>query len=98
MDANVLLNRFPEFRNYDLQLVQTIVDEQDAVTGEEWGTDRPLAITLLAAHRLAQQQLQLGAQLGQKMDTFGDGFKATMYGQQYLELLESQSFSMGFAF
>lgn len=99
MLAADFLERWEEFEGQNPALIQSFLD--DAATqcpAELWGDRRDLAIQLLTAHRMALRLAQVGVMSGATDGkTYGDGLKATQYGQEF-ERMSDQLPVSGFSF
>jgi len=91
------LERFPEFGEQATDVVDGALSEAIRfcpTTG--WNKTNPAkirndAIQYLAAHSLAMRTMQLGMQVGSVSgQPTGDRIDATLYGQEYKRLLDSQ--------
>jgi len=91
------LARFPEFAEQSTDVVDGALAEAIRfcpTTG--WNKTNPAkirndAIKYLAAHSLAMRTMQIGMQVGSVSgQPTGDRIDATLYGQEYKRLLDSQ--------
>lgn len=91
------LARFPEFDEQSTEAVGDALSEAILfcpTTG--WSATnstltRNVAIQYLTAHTLSMRTMQIGLQVGSVSGSpTGDGFDATLYGQEYKRLLDSQ--------
>jgi hypothetical protein len=91
------LTRFPEFNEQTVDVVDGALSEAIRfcpTTG--WNKTNPAkirndAIQYLAAHSLAMRTMQIGMQVGSVSgQPTGDRIDATLYGQEYKRLLDSQ--------
>lgn len=98
------LNRFPEFGEQSPDVVEGALNEAIRfcpTTG--WNKTNPKqirndAIQYLTAHTLAMRTMQIGLQVGSVSGSpTGDRIDATLYGQEYKRLLDSQP-HCGFSF
>ena len=98
------LARFPEFDEQSTEAVGDALSEAILfcpTTG--WSSTnstltRNVAIQYLTAHTLSMRTMQIGLQVGSVSGSpTGDGLDATLYGQEYKRLLNSQP-HCGFSF
>lgn len=98
------LARFPEFTEQSTDVVDGALNEAIRfcpTTG--WNKTNPAlirndAIQYLTAHTLAMRTMQIGLQVGSVTgQPTGDRIDATLYGQEYKRLLDSQP-HCGFTF
>ena len=91
------LTRYPEFNEQSTDVVDGALNEAIRfcpTTG--WNKTNPAkirndAIQYLAAHSLAMRTMQIGMQVGTVSgQPTGDRIDATLYGQEYKRLLDSQ--------
>lgn len=84
------LDRYPEFFQQPAAVIDGCLAEATSVTPElVWGDFQYEGICNLAAHKLALRIVQLGQQLDTVSgNPYGEGYKATLYGQQYQRLLD----------
>ena len=98
------LTRFPEFNEQSTDVVDGALAEAIRFCPTSgWNKTNPKlirndAIQYLAAHTLSMRTMQLGLQVGSVSgNPVGTRIDATLYGQEYKRLLDSQPHS-GFAF
>jgi len=82
------LNRFPEFGELSLPVVQSALTESGRATASlVWGPVHTDAVSYLAAHILSTRVMQIGLQVGaQSGQPLGKGLDASLYGQEYERL------------
>lgn len=82
------LNRFPEFGELSLPVVERCLAEAGRATASPvWGTVHTEAVTYLTAHILSTRVMQVGLQVGaQSGQPLGSGLTASLYGQEYERL------------
>jgi hypothetical protein len=92
------LERFPEFSPHPSGIVLGAIEEASADVSESvFGSEADRARKHLAAHIIALQLVQMGAQIGATDGkVYGKGLEATQYGQEYLRLLNACSSTIGF--
>ena len=92
------LNRFPEFGELSLAVVEgALVEAGRATPATNWGATHTEAVSYLAAHILSTRVMQVGLQVGsQAGQPLGTGFAASLYGQEY-ERLKGMLALSGFA-
>jgi hypothetical protein len=86
--SNEFLNRFPEFGELSLPVVERALLEAGRFTPVvQWGTTHTEAVSNLAAHILSTRIMQVGLQVGsQSGQPLGTGLNASLYGQEYERL------------
>lgn len=94
LDSATFLAQYPEFNDVDPTLIQTVITETDLMVAQDWKEKRETVIFLNVAHRLQQKHIQLASAAGMDVKTFGTGFESTVYGQQYLEMVNAEPFSL----
>lgn len=82
------LNRFPEFGELSLPVVERCLAEAGRVTASAvWNTTHTEAVSYLTAHILSTRVMQVGLQVGaQSGQPLGSGLTASLYGQEYERL------------
>ena len=82
------LNRFPEFGELSLSVVEQSLAEAGRVTASSvWRTIHTEAVSYLTAHILSTRVMQVGLQVGsQSGQPLGTGPDASLYGQEYERL------------
>jgi hypothetical protein len=82
------LNRFPEFGELSLPVVERCLAEAGRATASSvWGTVHTEAVSYLTAHILSTRVMQVGLQVGsQSGQPLGTGPDASLYGQEYERL------------
>jgi len=96
--SNEFLNRFPEFGELSLPVVERALLEAGRFTpAVQWGTIHTEAVSNLTAHILSTRIMQVGLQVGsQSGQPLGTGLNASLYGQEHERLKGSLPLS-GFA-
>ena len=91
------LTRFPEFNEQSSEVVDGALSEAIRFCPTSgWNKTNPKlirndAIQYLAAHTLAMRTMQIGMQVGSVSgQPTGNRIDATLYGQEYKRLLDSQ--------
>ena len=82
------LNRFPEFGELSLPVVERCLAEAGRATASSvWGTVHTEAVSYLTAHILSTRVMQIGLQVGaQSGQPLGSVLAASLYGQEYERL------------
>jgi hypothetical protein len=82
------LNRFPEFGELSLSVIDRCLAEAGRVTESSvWRTTHTEAVSYLTAHILSTRVMQVGLQVGaQSGQPLGTGPDASLYGQEYERL------------
>ena len=82
------LNRFPEFGELSLPVVERCLAEAGRATASSvWGSVHTEAVSYLTAHILSTRVMQIGLQVGaQSGQPLGSGLAASLYGQEYERL------------
>lgn len=85
------LNRFPEFNELLIDVVEGALTEATRSTPETvWGIRHSEAVSQLTAHLLATRSMQIGNQVGTTSGSpSGEQLAATLYGQEYQRLLNT---------
>jgi len=91
LTSAAFLSRFPEFGEQPAPVVESALAEASRRTPEAvWGHVQLDGVGYLAAHILAVRIMQVGYQVAQLSgNALGDQLKATLYGQEYVRLLDS---------
>lgn len=89
--TDAFIQRFPEFGAQSPWVIEGALAEAGrSVPTSVWTTTHTEAVSYLAAHLLATRTIQIGQQVGSPTGTaMGEGFNATLYGQEYKRLLGS---------
>lgn len=96
--TSAFLHRFPEFAEQATSVIEGALTEAGrSAPAATWGTVHTEAVSYLAAHLLAMRTMQIGLQIGTASgQPVGDGYAATLYGQEFKRLLDGLPLS-GFA-
>lgn len=89
--TNEFLNRFPEFGEQSLSVVEGALAEATRFTPETvWKALHSEAVSYLSAHLLASRITQVGQQVGSPVGSpLGQVLMSTLYGQEYTRLRDS---------
>lgn len=96
--TSAFVTRFPEFGEQSLDVISGALAEAGRYAPTTmWGSLHTDAVNYLTAHILATRTMQIGRQIGASSgEPLGQHLEATLYGQEYLRLLNSLTLS-GFA-
>jgi hypothetical protein len=81
------LDRFPELEVHThAQLEAALATAGRRCSEAVWGDLHDDGVGLYAAHLIAGRVREVGAQVGQAIQSAGNGLEASLYGQQFAEL------------